>query len=85
MQGLPYFKLVVATLLLTAITSVIMLIPDWNGTQGSTAADDIDRELFEQTMSIIVKHRADLDMVSERVGVKLSAPGKLDVGAAGSS
>jgi cytochrome c oxidase subunit II len=45
MQGLPLFKLAVATLVLTAITSVIMLIPDWNGTQGSTAADDIDRLL----------------------------------------
>jgi cytochrome c oxidase subunit II len=45
MQGLPLFKLAVATLVLTAITSVIMLIPDWNGEQGSTAADDIDRLL----------------------------------------
>jgi len=45
MQGLPIFKLIAATLVLTAITSVIMLIPDWNGAQGSTAADDIDRLL----------------------------------------
>ena len=28
-----------------SITSVIMLIPDWNGEQASTAADDIDRLL----------------------------------------
>jgi cytochrome c oxidase subunit II len=45
MQGLPYLKLIAATLVLTVVTSVIMLIPDWNGTQGSTAADDIDRLL----------------------------------------
>jgi cytochrome c oxidase subunit 2 len=45
MQGLPYLKLIAATIVLTAVTSVIMLIPDWNGTQGSTAADDIDRLL----------------------------------------
>jgi cytochrome c oxidase subunit 2 len=45
MYGLPLFRLIVAILVLTAITSVIMLIPDWNGDQGSTAADDIDRLL----------------------------------------
>ena len=32
-------------LVLTVVTSVIMLIPDWNGEQASTAADDIDRLL----------------------------------------
>jgi cytochrome c oxidase subunit 2 len=42
MQGVPYLKLVAAIVVLTAITSVIMLIPDWNGEQASTAADDID-------------------------------------------
>src|SRR5918996_194009 len=42
MQGVPLLKLIAAMLVLTAITSVIMLIPDWNGEQGSTAADDID-------------------------------------------
>jgi cytochrome c oxidase subunit II len=45
MQGLPIPRLVAAILVLTVITSVIMLIPDWNGTQASTAADDIDRLL----------------------------------------
>ncbi|MGZ5313248.1 MAG: cytochrome c oxidase subunit II [Solirubrobacterales bacterium] len=45
MKGLPYLKLVAATLVLTAVTSVIMLIPNWNGEQASTAADDIDRLL----------------------------------------
>jgi cytochrome c oxidase subunit II len=42
MQGVPILKLVAAILVLTAITSVIMLIPDWNGEQASTAADDVD-------------------------------------------
>jgi cytochrome c oxidase subunit 2 len=42
MQGLPYAKLIAAVLVLTAITSVIMLIPDWNGEAASTAADKID-------------------------------------------
>ena len=45
MQGLPYLKLLAATLVLTVVISVIMLIPDWNGVQGSTAANDIDRLL----------------------------------------
>ena len=38
-------------------------------------ADDIDRAVFERTLSIIVKHRTDLDLVAERVGVKLGADG----------
>jgi cytochrome c oxidase subunit 2 len=42
MQGVPILKLVAAIIVLTAITSVIMLIPDWNGEQASTAAGDID-------------------------------------------
>jgi MoxR-like ATPase len=37
-------------------------------------ADDIDRAAFEQTMSIIVKHRSDMDLVAERVGLKLGEP-----------
>ena len=45
MQGVPLFRLVAIVLVLTVVTSVIMLIPDWNGLQGSTAADDIDRLL----------------------------------------
>ena len=46
MRDVPYGKLAAAMLVLTVVVSVIMLIPDWNGEQGSTAADDIDR-LFE--------------------------------------
>jgi MoxR-like ATPase len=57
---------------------------DWARALLLLGADDIDSELFEQTMSIIVKHRTDLDLVAERVGVKLGS-GKADVGAAGSS
>ena len=34
-------------------------------------AGDIDKSMFERTMSIIVKHRTDLDVVAERVGVRL--------------
>jgi cytochrome c oxidase subunit II len=45
MKGLPLAKLIAAVLVLTVITSVIMLIPNWNGEQASTAADDIDRLL----------------------------------------
>jgi cytochrome c oxidase subunit II len=42
MRGLPLAKLIVAVVVLTVITSVIMLIPDWNGEAASTAAGKID-------------------------------------------
>src|SRR5688572_19835853 len=42
MQDVPYLKLLGATIVATIVMSVIMLIPDWNGQQASTAADDID-------------------------------------------
>ena len=45
---------------------------DWARTLLLMGAEDIDRETFEQSMSIIVKHRTDLDVVAERVGVKLT-------------
>lgn len=35
-------KLIGLMLLLTVVQSVIMLIPDWNGMQGSAEADEID-------------------------------------------
>ncbi|MGI9557829.1 MAG: AAA family ATPase [Solirubrobacterales bacterium] len=44
---------------------------DWARALLLLGAKDVDRELFEQTMSIIVKHRSDLDLVAERVGVEL--------------
>jgi MoxR-like ATPase len=55
---------------------------DWARALLLLGADDIDREVFEQTMSIIVKHRSDLELVAERVGVKLGEEGKLDLGRA---
>jgi MoxR-like ATPase len=44
---------------------------DWARALVLLGADDISPELFRETMSIIVKHRTDLDIVAERVGVKL--------------
>src|SRR5436190_8840960 len=46
---------------------------DWARALLLLGAEDIDAETFRDTMSIIVKHRTDLDTVAERVGVKLSA------------
>ena len=55
---------------------------DWARALLLLGADDIDRETFEQTMSIIVKHRTDLDLVAERVGVKLAGDSATELGAA---
>jgi MoxR-like ATPase len=44
---------------------------DWARALLLLGADDIDGRIFAETMSIIVKHRTDLDVVAERVGVKL--------------
>ncbi len=44
---------------------------DWARALLLLGADDIDRALFERTMSIIVKHRTDIDLVAERVGAQL--------------
>ena len=46
---------------------------DWARALLLLGADDIDRETFTQTMSIIVKHRTDIDLVSERVGLRLAS------------
>ena len=45
---------------------------DWARALLLLGAEDIDGEVLKQTMSIVVKHRTDLDLVAERVGVKLS-------------
>jgi MoxR-like ATPase len=45
---------------------------DWARTLLLMGAEDIDRETFAQSMSIIVKHRTDIDLVADRVGVKLA-------------
>jgi MoxR-like ATPase len=55
---------------------------DWARALLLLGAEDIDRSIFERTMSIIVKHRTDIDLVAERVGVKLDGTG-LEAGAAG--
>jgi MoxR-like ATPase len=44
---------------------------DWARALLLLGADDITEDVFRSTMSIIVKHRTDLDVVAERVGVKL--------------
>jgi MoxR-like ATPase len=46
---------------------------DWARALLLLGADEIDEDVFKRTMSIIVKHRTDLDVVAERVGVKLGA------------
>jgi MoxR-like ATPase len=46
---------------------------DWARALLLLGAQDIDAETFKTTMSIIVKHRTDLDTVAERVGVRLGA------------
>jgi MoxR-like ATPase len=48
---------------------------DWARALILLGADDIDQSVFERTLSIIVKHRTDLDVVAERVGVKLGGGG----------
>ncbi len=45
---------------------------DWARALLLLGATDIDAQMFKDTMSIIVKHRTDLDVVAERVGVKLT-------------
>jgi MoxR-like ATPase len=51
---------------------------DWARALLLLGADDIDASVFERTMSIIVKHRSDIDLVAERVGVQLGSPPGLE-------
>jgi len=46
---------------------------DWARALLLLGAEDVDRAVLEKTLSIIVKHRTDLDLVAERVGVKLGS------------
>ncbi len=46
---------------------------DWARTLLLLGARDIDGETFRATMSVIVKHRTDLETVAARVGVKLES------------
>jgi MoxR-like ATPase len=54
---------------------------DWARALLLLGADDINSDTFRDTMSVIVKHRADLDTVAARVGVKLD-PAAADASAA---
>src|ERR1700710_1289876 len=45
---------------------------DWARALLLLGATDLDEQMFKDTMSVIVKHRTDLDIVTERVGVKLA-------------
>jgi len=47
---------------------------DWARALLLLGAHDIDEQVFKDTMSVIVKHRTDMDIVAERVGLKLRAP-----------
>ncbi len=44
---------------------------DWARALLLLGADDLDAKTFRETMSVIVKHRTDLDTVAARVGVRL--------------
>jgi MoxR-like ATPase len=56
---------------------------DWARALLLLGADDLDASVFARTMSIIVKHRSDMDLVAERVGMKLGGVEGLGAGAAG--
>ncbi len=56
---------------------------DWARALLLLGADDIDHAVFERTMSIIVKHRSDIDLVAERIGMQLGAVPGLEAGTAG--
>jgi MoxR-like ATPase len=47
---------------------------DWARALLLLGATEIDERVFKETLSLIVKHRTDLDVVAERVGVRLTNP-----------
>ena len=47
---------------------------DWARALLLLGATEIDADVFRETMSVIVKHRTDLDTVAARVGAKLAEP-----------
>jgi MoxR-like ATPase len=47
---------------------------DWARALLLLGAEQVDADVLERTMSIIVKHRSDIDLVAERVGVRLREP-----------
>jgi MoxR-like ATPase len=56
---------------------------DWARALLLLGAQDIDTTTFRETLSVIVKHRTDLDIVAERVGVKLGPPADISAPAPG--
>ena len=46
---------------------------DWARALLLLGAQDIDPTTFRETLSVIVKHRTDLDIVADRVGMRLGA------------
>jgi MoxR-like ATPase len=56
---------------------------DWARALLLLGADDIDAETFAATMSIIVKHRTDIDLVAERVGMRLAGSLQASAGESG--
>jgi MoxR-like ATPase len=46
---------------------------DWARALLLLGVEEIDSDVFRDTMSVIVKHRTDMDVVAERVGLKLSS------------
>jgi len=54
---------------------------DWARALILLGATQIDADTFRQTMSVIVKHRTDLDTVAARVGVKLGSASGEDAAA----
>jgi MoxR-like ATPase len=55
---------------------------DWARALLLLGAQDIDGKVFAETMSVIVKHRTDLDIVTERVAAKLGGGLGVSAGAA---
>src|SRR5438309_776640 len=47
---------------------------DWARALLLLGVEEIDADTFMETMSVIVKHRTDMDVVAERVGLKLGLP-----------
>ena len=47
---------------------------DWARALLLLGVTDIDEDTFRETMSVIVKHRTDMDVVADRVGLKLRSP-----------
>ena len=51
---------------------------DWARTLILLGADDIDAKVFRESLSIIIKHRTDLELVAERIGPRLGRPQDAD-------